>query len=67
MNGIVLKCCVCHFVMIEAQGIVIGNPEVRALCDACQKDKEIVVIFSEERLEMENSFNELMNYEPNNN
>ncbi len=60
MNGIVLKCCICEFVMIEAMGTVIGNPEVRALCDNCQKDKEILIIFSQERSDMENSFKELM-------
>lgn len=63
MNGIIIQCCVCQFVMIEAQGIVVGNPEVRALCDNCQKDKEILIIFSQERADMENSFKELMDFD----
>ncbi len=61
MNGIIIQCCICQFRMIEAMGTVIGNPEIRALCDNCQKDKQMIITYSKERLEMEKSFNELMN------
>ena len=60
MNGIVIACSVCSLVLIKAAGEVQGMPVIRALCDECQKSITFQGFKTQESLELDTKFEELI-------